>query len=58
MYSNAVYGNEVVYIMCNSEELDAVPVMDGQIIVLRNSSGMYYDVGSTRHHIGGVEVVS
>lgn len=58
MYSNAVYGNDVVYIMCNSEELDSVPVMDGQIIVLRNSSGMYYDVGSTRHYIGGVEVVS
>lgn len=58
MYSNAVYGNDVVYIMCNAEELDSVPIMDGQIIVLRNSSGMYYDVGSVRHYIGGVEVVS
>jgi len=40
---------EVKFIHTNQDNLNSVPIVDGQIIVLKDASGVYYDMDSTRH---------
>lgn len=39
---------EVKFIKCASTKLSSVPVVDGQVIVLTDSSMIYYDMGNAR----------
>lgn len=48
----------VEFITTSSDNLRNVPVIDGQIIALSDKSGYYYDMGSTRHAVCAVEIVS
>ena len=52
--------SEVKFIKTTSAYLDTLPVVDGQLIVLTDISGCYYDMGSTRFPItstGGGHVI-
>lgn len=40
---------DVVFITTTSEKLDAVPVINGQVIALSDVDAYYYDQGNTRH---------
>ena len=39
---------DVKFIKCSSSSLSSVPIVDGQIICLTDSSAIYYDMGSAR----------
>lgn len=56
--SELTYGNKVVYITCNRDELNTIPVVDGQLITFYDANGMYYDMNSIRHQVGSSECVN
>ena len=58
MGNGVIYGNEVIYITCKEADLDSIPVVDGQLIVFYDASGMYYDMGDVRHQVSGTVVVN
>ena len=55
---NLTYGNEVTYITCNIENLNTVPVLDGQIITFYDADGIYYDMEGYRHCVGNFSQVN
>ena len=55
--SETIYGNQVIYITCKSSQINSIPIKDGQLIVLMDSDGMFYDMGSVRHQLNGFKIV-
>ena len=41
---------QVKFIKTESQYLDQLPIVNGQIIVLTDMSGMYYDMNNERHN--------
>lgn len=43
---------EVKFVTVERSLVDTVPIADGQVVVCRDSSDMYYDMGQTRRRVG------
>ena len=56
--SETIYGNQVIYITCKSSQINSIPIKDGPLIVLMDSDGMFYDMGSVRHQLNGFKIVN
>ena len=46
---------DVKHIFTLSAYLDKLPIVDGQVIVLKDDDKMYYDMGGTRHPVKSVD---
>lgn len=42
----------IKHVVTESQYIDQLPVADGQVIVLSDKSGMYYDMDDTRYEVG------
>ena len=47
---------DVVFTTTTSSRLDALPILNGQIIALSDRSGYYYDHANKRYQVGGITV--
>lgn len=47
---------DVKFITVRKSNLNAVPVVDGQVVALEDSNGMFYDMNSNRYKISAVKV--
>lgn len=43
------------FLTTSSAKLSSIPVVDGQVIALADKNAWFYDMGSTRHAVGGNE---
>ena len=42
----------IKHIVTESQYLNQLPITDGQVVILSDKSGMYYDMNSTRYEVG------
>lgn len=49
---------DVKFTATTSEKLNAIPVINGQVLALADRAAAYYDLGKTRYQIGGFSYVS
>lgn len=42
----------IKHVVTSSEYIDQMPIVNGQVIILDDKSGMYYDINDQRFEVG------